>query len=165
MAAEQSIVTSVTIGAPPEEVWKVVSDTTRYAEWVEATTAVTRSDGPGVVGATYDEQNVVFGPVHGSSKWTVVEADPPRRAVHRGEGIFLAKDLHLTMELVPAGEGTEFTQTLRYRPAFGPIGALINALGARRSVERGQQQSMRNLARLVESEATVPADAQAASAP
>ena len=37
-------------------------DTSRYADWVAGTDAVTRTDGPARQGSTYDEVNPILGP-------------------------------------------------------------------------------------------------------
>jgi uncharacterized protein YndB with AHSA1/START domain len=79
MAGKQSVMVSRVIPASQEEIWQVLDDTSRYAEWVPQTLEVTRNDGEAVVGATYDERNTVFGPIKGSSRWRVVERDPGRR--------------------------------------------------------------------------------------
>jgi carbon monoxide dehydrogenase subunit G len=153
LAAERAVVASTTVPAPPEKVFELISDTTRYAEWAENTLEVVRTDGPARTGSTYDERNVVFGPVKSSSRWTVVEHEPPRRSVHRGEGIALAKSANIEFDLVPAGESTELTLTFRYEPAFGPIGAAIDTLLARRSLEASIRRSLDNLAAIAEREA------------
>jgi uncharacterized protein YndB with AHSA1/START domain len=152
MAAERSIVASTTIPAPPEKVFELISDTTRYPDWAENTLEVVRTDGPARVGSTYDERNIVFGPVKSSSRWTVVEHDPPRRSLHRGEGIALARSASIEFDLVPVGESTELTLTFRYVPAFGPIGAAIDSLVARRSLEASIRESLANLAAIAERE-------------
>jgi uncharacterized protein YndB with AHSA1/START domain len=152
MAAERAIVVSRTITARPEQVFELISDTTRYSDWAENTLEVVRTDGPARVGSTYDERNVVFGPIRASSRWKVVEHDPPRRSLHTGDGIGLARSTSVEFELVPAGESTELTLTFRYEPAFGPIGAAIDGLVARRSLEASIGRSLENLAGIAERE-------------
>lgn len=154
MAAEQSIVTSAVIPAAQEDVWKIVNDTSRYAEWVEATLEVTRSDGEGVVGATYDERNKVAGPLKGSSRWRVVACEPMRRTLHEGEGLPLVSNLSIETLLEPAGESCEVTLRLRYDTTLGPLGSLINSF-SKGQVEAEQRKSLDNLAALVEREVGV----------
>jgi uncharacterized protein YndB with AHSA1/START domain len=67
------------VAAPPERAWEALCDTARYAEWVEGTLEVTRTDGPAAPGSTYDEINPVLGPWKATTRWTVTEFDPPRR--------------------------------------------------------------------------------------
>ena len=70
------------IPAPPDRVWELVSDSSRYHEWVEGTDAVTRTDGPTKPGSTYDEVNPILGPWKAKTHWTVTEYVAPRRQVH-----------------------------------------------------------------------------------
>ena len=87
MAGKRTVTVSRVIPAPSEQIWRVLDDTSRYAEWVPQTLEVTRNDGEAVVGATYDERNRVVGPITGSSRWRVVERDPGRYSLHEGEGL------------------------------------------------------------------------------
>lgn len=147
--AERSIVASATAAVPQEALWELICDTARYAEWVEDTKEVVRTDGPAEPGSTYDERNRVLGPISASSHWTVVEHEPPRRTVHRGEGVAIAKSIQIEMALQPVGaDATEVTLTLRYEPAFGPLGRLLAAAVLHRQVEAGMRRSADALAEL-----------------
>ena len=53
---------TVPVAAPPERAWELLCDTSRYADWVEGTDEVTRTDGPASPGSTYDEVNPIMGP-------------------------------------------------------------------------------------------------------
>ena len=57
MASERTISSSATVGAPQKEVWEFLCDTQRYAEWVDGTLKVTRTDGPAQLGTTYRAQS------------------------------------------------------------------------------------------------------------
>ena len=76
---------TVPVAASPERTWELLCDTRRYAEWVEDTDRVSRTDGPAKLFSTYDEVNPILGPIKGRSHWVVIEFDPPRRQVHRDE--------------------------------------------------------------------------------
>ena len=114
MAASKSVIVSRVIPAPSERIWEVLDDTRRYAEWVPQTTEVTFSEGKAEVGATYEERNIVVGPIKGSSAWTVVERDKGRYSRHEGVGLPLVKNVSIEFRTEPAGESTEVTSTLRY---------------------------------------------------
>ena len=114
--------------APPAAVWELISDTTRYAEWVKNTDAVTRTDGPAAPGSTYDEVNPILGPWKARTCWTVSEYEAPRRQVHTSSDLPLVRRFDVVMELAPEGEGTRFTLTLRGEPALGPLGAAFGRL-------------------------------------
>jgi uncharacterized protein YndB with AHSA1/START domain len=89
---QMEVTASTMIAATPERVRKLVSDTSRYAEWVPATAAVPRTDGPASKGSTYDELNPIVGPWRAKTRCTVIEFDPPRRQVHRSEDIPFASE-------------------------------------------------------------------------
>lgn len=147
--AERSIVVSATVPVAQAAAWDLLCDTTRYADWVQDTDAVVRTDGPAQLGSTYDERNDVLGPIKGSSHWTVVEHEPPGRTVHRGEGIAIAKDLHIEMALQGVGEdASELTLTFRYVPAFGLLGRLLASVALHRKLEAGFRRSANAFAAL-----------------
>jgi carbon monoxide dehydrogenase subunit G len=147
--AELYVCASASVSAPPEGVWELVSDTTRYAEWVASTDAVTRSDGPAREGSTYDEINPILGPWKAKSRWTVTELDAPRRQVHRGEGLPLTRTFEVIMEVGPVGDSaSEVTITLRGTSSAGPLGSLF-VTAMRGQVARDNRRSVRRLAELV----------------
>ena len=147
MAGSRSVSVSRTIPAPPEAIWMVLNDTSRYAEWVPQTLAVTRNDGEAVVGATYDERNRVLGPIKGSSRWRVVESDE-RHSLHEGEGLPLVKDVSIEFATQPVGEATEVTSTLRYDMKLGPLGAVLDRLARGQTVHE-QEEALVNLEQIV----------------
>ena len=148
MAGKRSVTVSRVIPAPADEIWKVLDDTSRYAEWVPQTLEVTRSDGEASVGATYEERNRVFGPIRGSSKWRVAERDEGRYSRHEGEGLPLVANVSVEFTTAAAGESTEVTLTVRYDTTLGPIGALIDRAAHGQTVA-AQEEALANLERLV----------------
>ena len=151
--SESVIECSVDIDAPREQVWAMVSDTRRYAEWIENTDRVVNASSERAdAGVTYEERNTVVGPLKGNSTWVVDVAEAPRHAVHSGEGIAVAKDLRLEMTLEPEGEGTRYVHRLIYTPAFGPLAPLLN-LVLKPSVTRATRRSLQTLRAICEREA------------
>jgi hypothetical protein len=138
--------------ASPEAVWSLVSDPTRFPEWADRTLEVSSADNPLRLGSNYEERNKVMGSITGRSRWTVVEHESPRRQTHRGEGIAMAAALDFFVELRPVENATEVTLGLRYRPAFGAIGLLLNRIYFRRSLEQSFQRTAANLAELARRE-------------
>jgi len=133
--------------AEPNAVWKVMCDTGRYANWVVATDAVTRTDGPAHLRSTYAEVNPIVGPWKARTDWTVIEFDAPRRQVHRTHDIPLAEEFVVMMEVFAAKDGSEITITLRCTPARGRLGtALFKVL--ERQARRDNETTVQNLARL-----------------
>jgi carbon monoxide dehydrogenase subunit G len=157
MAAEHTVSANVTLPASPEAVWDLVSDPTRFAEWADRTLEVSSADNPLRLGSNYEERNKVMGSITGRSRWTVVEHEAPRRQTHRGEGIAMAAALDFFIELRPVENATEVTLGLRYRPALGAIGAALNRIYFRRSLEQSFKRSANNLAELAKRELAAPA--------
>ena len=149
---ERTAAATVVVSAPPEAVWALVSDPERFDEWAELTEEVIRADKPLRLGSTYEERNVVLGPIKGRSRWTVVQHEAPRRQTHRGEGIALAASLDFFMELEPAEQATQLTVGLRYRPGLGVLGALIDRFHARRAMQSAMERSAANVAAIAERE-------------
>lgn len=142
------VTASAVIAAAPERLWELVSDTSRYAEWVAGTAVVTRTDGPAREGSTYDEINPIVGPWRAKTRWTVIEFDPPRRQVHRGEDVPLASEFLVIIEIVPSGDGSEATFTLRAKSSLGMLGASI--LGILKSqMRKDNERTVQNLDELV----------------
>jgi carbon monoxide dehydrogenase subunit G len=143
-----TVTASTHVPAPPEEVWDLISDTTRYAEWVEGTDAVTRTDGPAWEGSTYDEANTLLGPWKARTTWRITEYTPHRRQVHTSTDVPLAKRFDVVMELEPQAEGTLFVVTLTATPSLGPIGAAMAKL-FRRVADAENRKTVANIADLV----------------
>jgi uncharacterized protein YndB with AHSA1/START domain len=148
MAGKRTVTVSRVIPAPQDAVWRVLDDTSRYAEWVPQTLEVTRNDGEAVVGATYDERNTVFGPIKGNSRWRVVERDEGRFSLHEGEGLPLVTNVSIEFRTQAAGESTEVTSTLRYDTTLGPVGALLDRAAHGQTVA-AQKQALANLEQIV----------------
>jgi uncharacterized protein YndB with AHSA1/START domain len=148
MPKQTSITAAAIIPAPPERVWKIACDTSRYPEWVENTLLMIHTDGPARPGATMEELTRIAGPWKAITRWRVTQLDPPRRQVQAGQGVTTAKDLAVIIELSPAGEDTKFTLTVRYTPRFGPIGALLDR-AVRGPITRSQRRSAKAFAALV----------------
>jgi hypothetical protein len=127
------------IAAAPRDVWRVLSAVERTPEWCPWSRAVlpagARSSGLGVA---YEERGGVLTPLAQRSRWRIVEYDPPRRQVHRAEHVRLAAAFDRIFELrSDGGDGTWLTLGVRYRPALGTLGRLVDraalrALQARR---------------------------------
>jgi uncharacterized protein YndB with AHSA1/START domain len=153
MAGKRSVTVSRVIPVSQQEIWRVLDDTSRYAEWVPQTLEVTRNDGEAVVDATYEERNQVFGPIKGRSRWRVVERDPGRYSRHDGEGLPLVTNVSIEFRTEAAGESTEVTSTLRYDTTLGPIGALLDRAAHGQTVA-AQEKALANLEELVRTPVT-----------
>lgn len=145
---------TLVIDAPPDRVWAILSDTGRYAEWVETCQEVTYHHGEAALGGIYKEVGHGLGPLPVHTTWRVAEIEAGGPRWYRrdtGEGMPLVSELESIFELESAAEGpaapsTRFTWRNRYRPALGPLGRRIDAL------QQGELRAMmrRSMARLAE---------------
>jgi carbon monoxide dehydrogenase subunit G len=141
------VTASAIVAASPDDVFAFLSDTARYSEWVTGTDAVTRTDGPAREGSTYDEINPVLGPWKAKTHWRVVEHEAPRRSRHETGDIPLSSHFQVVMEVVPEGDASRVTMTLRGEPALGPVGAVFARL-MQGQVERDNRRSVETFAEL-----------------
>ena len=133
------------ISAPPDEVWAVLCDTEKYAEWIPDTDAVTRTDGAAALGVTYEEITPILGPWKARSRWRITEFTEGRRMVHRSDDIPLSAGFDVVMEVLPTSGGAQVTISLEAEERFGPLGWLF-ARVMTPQVRKANEQSLVNLA-------------------
>jgi uncharacterized protein YndB with AHSA1/START domain len=149
------------IDAPVEDVWAVVDDTSRYAEWVDGCLEVTRHHGSATVGDTYGERNSTLGPLIATTTWTVLEVEPHVRRVDAGEGLAPLRDFRNVFTFTPTsdGRGTLMTYEVTFGLALGPLGRVLAAVLGR-SLPQEFQRSIQNLDTLLRSERPLPREAR-----
>ena len=145
------VTSSAVVPASPEQVFELLCDTARYPEWVTATSAVPRTDGPAREGSSYDEVNPILGPWKASTTWRVIEHEPPRRTVHETGDLPLSSRFEVVMEVAPEGDASRVALTLRGEPALGPLGAVFASL-MRGQVDRDNRRSVETFAELASRE-------------
>jgi uncharacterized protein YndB with AHSA1/START domain len=136
----------ISISAPPERVFAVLSDPSAYGDWVVGTKAVPEAD------ATWPEPGASLryvagaGPVRFSDRTRVLGSEPPHRLELLAEaGPMPAASI--TIELEPEGDGTRVT--LDERPAQPLLGLAMGPLG-HFALSRRNQVALRRLKRLAE---------------
>lgn len=149
----------------PEEVWALAGDPSRFVSWAALTREVLRYDEPLEPGGSYVERNLVAGPFTTVNTFTVVEEDPPWRAVHRVSGARLADEMWFFVVLGPAGGGTQATIGLRYRAAFGRVGDRLTQRHVAPRLRRGFRDTVANLALVAERDGLGRDSSRAAGAP
>jgi uncharacterized protein YndB with AHSA1/START domain len=117
-----SLVTvSTRIAVPPEEVWKMIMDTSRLGDWVTIHRRLVHADdGPPRVGYEMDLRGVNV-EVH----WKLVDCRPGELAVWEGRG---PAHSHAHTEYILSAEngGTRFDYRNEFRPPLGPVGAIVS---------------------------------------
>jgi uncharacterized protein YndB with AHSA1/START domain len=142
---------AIEIDAPPARVWEVVMDPRRLADWVTIHRRLGEIPAQLRHGSTFEQTlNLRGAPLH--VVWTVVDVDPPRRAVWEGQGPAHSR-ASIVYELRPDGEGgTIFDYTNEFRPPGGPLGAVAGRVLVGGLSQREAQRSLQRLKALIESE-------------
>ena len=146
-----SVHCAIEIDAPPARVWDVVMDPRRLADWVTIHRHL--GDVPARLrrGSTFGQTlNLRGAPLH--VVWTVVDVDPPRRAVWEGQGPAHSR-ASIVYELRPGGENaTMFDYTNEFRPPGGALGAVAGRVLVGGLSQREAQRSLQRLKQLIEAE-------------
>jgi uncharacterized protein YndB with AHSA1/START domain len=122
-----SLVTaSIDLAAPPTDVWKLVMDPNRLADWVTVHRELHHADdGPPHVGYRMD-QHIHLRGVSLEIHWKLVECHPDELAVWEGRGPARSR-ARTEYILSPAGDGgTRFDYHNEFHAPLGPIGAIVS---------------------------------------
>src|SRR4051794_27356247 len=137
------VVTSIDIAAPPEQVWDVVMDPSRFADWV----TIHRK----LVSHSEDrmEQVLCIHRVNFHVKWELAASDRPRHAEWKGRGPARSK-AETEYTLTAADGGPPFESRNEFKARVGPPGG-----GATRALgggvpEREANASFQKLKALIE---------------
>ncbi|MEC4616451.1 SRPBCC family protein [Tsukamurella tyrosinosolvens] len=146
----------------PEEVWAVVSDTSRYVDWVDTVLEVQSHHGPARVGGSYTERIRSVGPLAAHVRWTVRQIEPMSLRVDTGEGLSPLRDVINVFRFASLANGcTGMTYEFHFSMTPRPVGALVRRLLAP-SMRESFDASMRRLESVILSERP-PADKRAAA--
>jgi len=141
--------TAIAIDAPPERVWEIVMDPRRLADWVTIHRRVDRVPARLERGSTF-EQTLNLRGAHLHVLWTVVDIDPPRRAVWEGQGPAHSRAA-IVYELRRDGENrTIFDYTNEFKPPGGALGAVAGRVLVGGLSHREAQRSLQRLKQLAE---------------
>ncbi|MHB1809257.1 MAG: SRPBCC family protein [Solirubrobacteraceae bacterium] len=142
---------SITIAAPPKQVWQVAMDPKRLADWVTIHRRLRHSDGgPPRVGYEMEQQLHLRG-VSVDVHWQLVECTPCRLAVWEGRGP--ARSSARTEYALAAADGeshTRFAYRNEFRAPLGPLGALASRALIGGMPEREAERSLQRLKALLE---------------
>lgn len=149
-AAMSTVDASVHIDAPPKQVWEVVMDPNRLAEWVTIHRRLRYADdGAPRVGYRMEQQVHLRG-VSLDVHWELVECVPCRHAVWEGRGPARS---HARTEyvLVPErnGEATDFRYHNEFHAPLGPIGAIASRALVGGMPEREAHRTLQRLSEVM----------------
>ena len=150
-----SLVTaSIDIPASAEQVWKIVMDPDRLADWVTIHRGLTHADGgPPRVGYQMDQQIHLRG-VSLDVHWELVDCSPCERAVWDGRGPARSRARTEYILSAAADGGTRFDYRNEFRPPLGPIGALVSRALVGGMPEREAKRTLDRLRAYLESVAS-----------
>jgi carbon monoxide dehydrogenase subunit G len=140
----------ITIDASPQEVWKVLMDPKRLADWVSIHQKLKKA--PNGTLTEGDELTQCLKLMHKNFdvNWTVEQADKPHKAVWEGRGPVRSK-AQVVYELKPDGEGgTRFHYENEFKGPMGPLGSFFADHAFARTSEREADKTLANLKGLLE---------------
>jgi carbon monoxide dehydrogenase subunit G len=138
----------VDVTAPPQNVYDVVMDTTRLADWVTIHDHLVGNPPRRLEKGSRLTQCLKLAGRRFKVRWTVVENDPCRRVVWEGRGP-VASHARVEYGFEPKGDGTRFTYLNQYDLPGGPLGRLAERTVAR-ATARELDGSLQRLKALVE---------------
>ena len=132
----------IEIAAAPEDVYAVLTDADRLADWVTIHEELIEApEGPLRKGSKLTQRLKLAGKRF-TVTWTVVENERARRVVWEGRGPMRTRASAI-YQLAPGAGGTRFSYTNEYELPGGPLGRLAGPVVARatageldRSLER-----------------------------
>jgi carbon monoxide dehydrogenase subunit G len=144
------VVRDITIDAAPEDVWKVLMDPNRLADWVSIHQKL--KDHPEGILTEGDHLTQCLRLMHKNFdvKWKVKQADKPRKAVWEGRGPVRSK-ASVVYELEPNGNGgTRFHYVNEFKSPGGPFGSFIADRAFQGTSEREADKTLDTLKGLFE---------------
>ncbi len=146
------VIGSVVIETGVEPIWELMSDPSRYPDFVEATERmVDVGSGEFGVGYVYKEYGGLK-PFLGESEWRVTEFDPMRHQTHVGDDGKMR--LHLDVDLEPlADDRTRLSLKVKLAPRWFlvPVNVVVWPLMMRKRAQTDMDTTAANAKRLVES--------------
>jgi carbon monoxide dehydrogenase subunit G len=137
-----NVTRSITIDAPPSQVWEVLADFANIHKW---SPVVSHSVAAGEIACGGGASRTCSIPLMGSvtehaTAW--VEGERIEIAVH---GAPMIREMTSIWEVSPMGAGTRVTAQVDYRAAWKPLGAVMAATVMRIMISRQLRRSLEGL--------------------
>jgi uncharacterized protein YndB with AHSA1/START domain len=140
------VITSITIDAPPQDVWDVIMDPERLGEWVTIHRKLnSASDGE-------MDQTLCLRGVNFHVHWELAACDAPTHAIWKGRGP-ARSHAETEYRLTAIDGGTRFAYRNEFKAPLGPLGAVASRALVGGLPEREAKATLSNLKALVEGEA------------
>jgi uncharacterized membrane protein len=158
-----SYATNVTINAPADKVWHILSDLGSIYKWNPGIIhSHSTSDAPSGEDATR-QCDLPSGGFLRERAFNWREGEGYTIEVY--ETTLPLKKNHVDFHITPHGDATVVALMTDYELKYGPIGVLMDALFAHRQVAKGMDELLAGLKNHVESGATVNEPANTAASP
>jgi carbon monoxide dehydrogenase subunit G len=145
----EPIVSTIEIDRPPDEVFAVATDPTRFPDWQKDVVSV-EMEGKGV-GAQFTTTRRI-GPAKQMIVQEITQADPPRHWAARGIGGYILANGTITIDPLDEGRRSRVTISLDF-DARGPARAFLPMVVA--MTRSAAPKSYRHLKELLERESAV----------
>jgi uncharacterized protein YndB with AHSA1/START domain len=119
------VTASITIDAPPAEVWGTVMDPNCLSTWVTIHRRLLHAAGGRAKRGYRMDQSIHLRGVTLEVHWELVECVTDTRAVWEGRGPARSR-AHTEYLLAPDGKGTRFDYRNEFRAPLGPVGAIVS---------------------------------------
>lgn len=147
-----SVTFDVDIDAPPEKVWNLVMDPSRFGEWVTIHRKINKADaGPPRAGMKMDQTLCLRG-ANFKVKWTLDECREGRRAVWEGKGPVMSHARTAYVLEPNDNGGTHFHYENEFKAPAGPLGAAASRMLVGALPEREAKASLQKLKQLLEAD-------------
>jgi carbon monoxide dehydrogenase subunit G len=140
----------ITIDASPEDVWSLLMDPQRMAEWVSIHQKL--KNAPDGLLEEGDKLTQCLRLMHKNFDvdWKVEEARRPKRAIWEGRGPLRSK-ASVVYELAPDGNGgTRFHYMNEFKAPMGPLGSFFADRAFQRTSEREADKTLGSLKSILE---------------
>jgi uncharacterized protein YndB with AHSA1/START domain len=144
------VITSITIDAPPQEVWDLIMDPRRLGDWVTIHRKLNRApEAGGPRRGDEMEQTLCLRGVNFHVRWELTACDAPTHAIWKGRGP-ARSHAETEYRLTAADGGTRFAYRNEFKAPLGPLGAVASRALVGGLPEREATATLRKLKALVE---------------
>jgi carbon monoxide dehydrogenase subunit G len=131
---------TTTLPAPPERAWEVMTDFSRYPEWLTLHAGWPQGVPELADGARYVQKLSIMG-MPADVDWSVVELNPPERFRVEGTGPMGVKlEQEWTVEAADEGARVTYSASFEGGAATGPMGATVA-----KQAKQEAEQSLKNV--------------------